>query len=120
MFTRIEDYFNLLTHQGPGSVYYTKPYIIVMIVHTDNIEAGKMFGIRHGFKVCKGGCYTGLYIKDDESKIDWLRECTMTWDRKIGTISKTLGKYHQESYTSVAGAIQTVDIYAMRHLVHRV
>ena len=39
-----------------------------MIVNFDNIEAGKEFGARHGFKVCTGARYLGGYIGDDKSK----------------------------------------------------
>ena len=40
-FARIDTYFNLLTYQGPGRGDYPKPPNSVLIVHPDNIEAGK-------------------------------------------------------------------------------
>ena len=46
-FARIDTYFNLLTRQVPGHRYYPKPSKIVLIVHPENIEAGKLFGMRH-------------------------------------------------------------------------
>ena len=48
-----------------------------------------MFGARQRFKVCTGARYLGGYIGDGESKRDWLREGTLTWEKNIGTISKT-------------------------------
>ena len=65
-----------------------------------------MFRRRHGFKVCKGARYLGGYIREDESKRDWLRECTMKWEKNINTISKTAGKCNQESYAAVVCAIK--------------
>ena len=53
-----------------------------------------------------GARYLGGYIGDDESKSDWLRERTLTWEKNINTISKTAGKYPQESYSTVVHAIQ--------------
>ena len=44
-FTRIETYFNSLTLQVPGRRYYTKPSKSLMIVHLENIKAGKQ--LRH-------------------------------------------------------------------------
>ena len=43
---------------------------------------------------------------DGKSKHDWLRERTLTWEKNIGTIIKTVGKYTQESYATVERAIQ--------------
>ena len=40
-FTRIETYFDSLTHQGPGRGYYSKLSKSVPIVRLENIEAGK-------------------------------------------------------------------------------
>ena len=47
-----------------------------MIIHLNNIEAGKLSGLRHGFKACTGACYLGGYIMDDKSKPDWTKERT--------------------------------------------
>ena len=86
----------------------------VLIVRPDNIESGKLFGARHGFMVCMGAHYLGGYIKDDNSKRDWLRECTLTWENNISTISETAGKYPQESYAEVIRAIQSEWIFLQR------
>ena len=47
-----------------------------------------------------------VFIGDDESKLDWLKNCTETLERNIHTISKSTGKYTQESYAAVVIAIQ--------------
>ena len=53
----------------------------VLIILMENLEAGKEFGSRHGFKVCTGARYLGGYIGEDESKSDWLRERTLKWEK---------------------------------------
>ena len=110
-FIRIETYFNLLTCQGPGCRYYHKPSKSELIAHLDNIEAGKVLGPRHGFKVCTGVRYLGDYIGDDKYNGDWMRERTLTWDKNIIMIRKTTGEYSQESYAAVARAIQSESIF---------
>ena len=70
VFAILENYFDLLTHQGPGRGYHPKPPKSVLIVRPGNNEAGNVFGARHGFKVCMGARYLGGYIGDDESKQD--------------------------------------------------
>ena len=119
MFAILETYFDLLPHQVPVRGYHPKPSKSVLIVCPDNIEAGNFFGRRHGFKVCTGARYLGGYIKDDESKRDWLRKRTLTWEKNINTISKTMGKYPQEIYarSSTCNPIR-MDISSTRHLVH--
>ena len=104
---RIETYFDSLTHHFPGLKYHPNPINSVMILRPDNIEAGKVSREHHKFRVCTGARYLGGYIGDDESKTDWLRESTLTWERNINTISKTVGKYPQESYAEVVRAIQS-------------
>ena len=104
----------MLTRQGPGRGYYPKPSKSVLIVHTENIEAGKEFRSRHGFKVCTDARYLGGYIRDDKSKSDWLRERTLTWEKKTSTISKIAGKYPQESYAEVVRSIQSEWIFLQR------
>ena len=47
-----------------------------------------------------------VFIGDDESKLDWLKNCTETLERNIHTIRKSTGKYTQESYAAVVIAIQ--------------
>ena len=70
MFANFELYFNFLKLFGPGRGYDPEPYRSVLIVHPDNIEAGKGFGLRHGFKVCTGALYLGGSIGDEGSKRD--------------------------------------------------
>ena len=108
---RLEAYFDSLTRQGPGRGYHPKLTKSVLIVHPENLEEGKVFGARHVFRVCTGACYLGYYIGDDESKRDWLRESTLTWEKNINKISKTMGKCPQESYAAVVRAIQSECIF---------
>ena len=106
-FVIIETYFNLLTNPGPGHGYYPELSKSVLIVHPDNIEAGKLFGTCRGFKVCTGVRYLGGYIGDDKSKRNWLIDRALIWEKRIGMISKTAGKHPQESYAAVARVIQS-------------
>ena len=76
-------------------------------MHLDNLEAGKRFGLVYGFKVCTCVHYPWGFIRDDESKRDWLEKCTETWERKIHTIRKTTRKYTHESYAVVVCAMQS-------------
>ena len=41
--TIVETYFHSLTRLGLGRGYYLKPSKIVLIVHPENLEAGKLF-----------------------------------------------------------------------------
>ena len=77
-----------------------------IIVHLENIYAQKMFGLCNIFKVCSVARYLGGFIRYDESKRDWLKEYTDTWDRNIHTIRESVGRYPQKIYTTVACAIQ--------------
>ena len=104
MFARLETYFDSLTRQGLGRGYHPEPTKSVLIVRPDNIEAGKLIGARHVFRACTGAHYLGGYIGDNKSKHNWLRKRTLTWEKNIHTISKTTGKYPQES--AVVCAIQ--------------
>ena len=61
-----------------------------------------------------GARYLGGYIGDNKSKRNCLREFTLTWEKKISTISETVGKYPQESYTTVVRAIQSDWIFLQR------
>ena len=78
-FTRLETYFDSMTRQGLGWGYHPEFTKIVLIVRLENLEAGKVFGARHAFRVFTGAHYLVGYIGDDDSKRDWLRECTLTW-----------------------------------------
>ena len=113
--TRVVTYFNYLTRQGPWRRYHTKPSKSILIVHPENLEAGKVFGARHVFKVWLGTRYLGVYIRYDEYKQDWLRERTSFWDNNIGTIGKI------SSWELRCGGMRDpirVDIYTTRHLGH--
>ena len=72
-FARLETYFDSMTHQGLGRGYHLDHTKSVLIVRPENLEARKVFGARHGFRVCTGTRYIGGYIGDNESKHDWLR-----------------------------------------------
>ena len=56
-----------------GHGYYPKHSKSVLIVHPDIIKAGKRFGLRHGFKVCTSLHYLGDFIRDKNSRRDWLK-----------------------------------------------
>ena len=113
-FARIITYFDFLTRQNPGRGYHPEPTKSVLIVRLDNLEAGKVFGERLGFRVCTGACDLGSYIGEYESKRDWLRQRTLTWENNINKISKTASKYPQESYATVLRAIQSEWIFLQR------
>ena len=85
-------------------------------MHPYNIEARKLFGTRHGFKVCIGAHYLGDYIRDDDYKRNWLAERTLMWEKNFCTIRKTAGKYTQESYAAVVHAIQSSWIF-IQHVI---
>ena len=86
-----------------------------MPVHPNNIEAGKLFSLRHGFKVCTGALYLGGYIGDDESKRECLKERTKIYEWNIFTIRETAGKYPKESYFAMVHAIQPAWIF-LQHI----
>ena len=70
--------------------------------------------IAHRFDVCTGARCLGGYIGYDDYKRDCLREITLMWENNIGTISKTKGKYPQDSYDAVVRAIQSEWIFLQR------
>ena len=114
MFVIIDTYFNSITRQGLGHGYYPEPSKSVLIVHPENLKASRVFGERNGFKVCTVVHYLRGYIGDEKYNINCLRERTLTWEKKIGKIRKTAGKYPQESYAAVARAIQPEWRYLQR------
>ena len=63
MFAILETYFDLLTRQILGQGYYPEPYKSVLIIRTDNLKAGKVFGARHGFKVCTAHVILGVILR---------------------------------------------------------
>ena len=69
-FSKIETYFNSLTHKGLERGYHPEPSQIVLIVNPENLEAGKVFGKHHRFKVCMVTRYLGCYIEYNDSKHD--------------------------------------------------
>ena len=75
-------------------------------MHLYNIKSRNISVLCHWFKVFMGTCYLGGYIRDDELKRDWLKNCRETWERNVFTISKTAGKYLQESYSAVVSGVQ--------------
>ena len=70
----------------------------------------------HRFKVCTGELFLSGFIGDNNSKRDWMKERTQTWERKIHTISKSVGKHHQESYDVVVRVIQLEWIF-IQHIM---
>ena len=94
LFGNIEYYFNSLIRAEPESGYYPKPTKIVLIVHTENINTGNLFGTRHGFNFFMGTCYLGGFIGYDASKRGCLIVQMVAWDRNISTISETAVKIH--------------------------
>ena len=112
--SRLETYVDSLIHQGWEGGITPEPTNIVLIVLPDNLEAVKVFGACHIFRVCTGTPYIGGYIGDNNYKDDWLRERTLTWEKDIKTISKTAGKYPQESYAALVRAIQSEWIFISR------
>ena len=69
----MELYFNLLKRNSPERGYYPEPTKIIIVVPNNNLEAGKLFGAHHGFKVFMGARYLGGYIGDDKHKCKWLK-----------------------------------------------
>ena len=47
MFANVKLYFNYIKRFGPGRGYYPKPSKSVLIMHPENIEVGKRFGLCH-------------------------------------------------------------------------
>ena len=73
-----------------------------------------MCGARHRFSVCTDAHYLGGYIGDDESKYNWLRERTLTWEKNINTIIKTARKYPQKSYYAVVYIQSNQSVYFVK------
>ena len=65
-FANTKLYFNSVILLGLGHRYYPEPSKSVLILHPNNTESGKRFGLRHGFKFCTGVHYLGGFIGDDE------------------------------------------------------
>ena len=74
-------------------------------MHPENTKAGKVFGARHRFKLYTGARYLSGCIGDDEYKPYCLGYRTVAWEQNIFTISETVVKRSQESYTAVVCVI---------------
>ena len=92
--------------QYPVRGYYPEFSKTVLDLHPYNIESRKLFLLHCGFKVYMGARYLVGYIRDDESKLDWVKKHMYMWERNICKISETAGKYPQEIYAAVGSAIQ--------------
>ena len=90
-FNNIGLYFNSLRNFGPGRGYYLEPSKSVIIVHTENLAAGKYFGLRHGFNFFTGARYLGSFIGDGESKCEWLKYRTSMWEKNFVRSPKRRG-----------------------------
>ena len=56
--------------------------------------------------MCTGVRYLVGFIGGDNFKRAWMKDHTETWERNLHTISKTSGKYPQESYAVMVHTIQ--------------
>ena len=92
-------------------MYYHEPSTSFLIVNPDNPAARKEHGLCHGFKVFTGTRYMGVFIGGENSKREWLNDWTSKWEKIICAITKTAGKYPQESYAAVVCVIQPKWIY---------
>ena len=72
-FINVELYFSLLKWFGPVHGCYTKPSKRILIVHPDNVEYRKLFGLNHSFNICTGARCLGGFIGDDKFKRNWLK-----------------------------------------------
>ena len=114
-FARIETYFYSLTWNGPGRRYYLESSNSVLILHPENIKAGKEFGARQIFKVFPSAHYLGGSIGDDKSKSDWQREHTLTWHNQRNRREISPGELFR---SDMCNPIR-VNISTTHHLVHR-
>ena len=82
-FANFKLYFNYIKRFFLGIGYYPKPSKSLLVVHLDNLNARKLFGLRHVFKVYTGACCLGKFIRYDESKLDWVKLNTNAWEQNI-------------------------------------
>ena len=61
-----------------------------------------------------GARYLDGYIGDDESKGDWLKKRMDKLEEDISAVAKTAERYPQESYATLACAIQLEWIFFQR------
>ena len=74
MFDKVGLYFNSLNRNVPVWGHCPNPIKIIMIVHPNNLEAGKLLGVSRGFTVFNCTRYLGVYIRVKEYKRNWLKE----------------------------------------------
>ena len=55
-------------------------------MHPENLEARKLVGTLHGFNVYTGAHCLGGFIRDDESKHNWLK---FAWRRGRGKLARS-------------------------------
>ena len=81
-FTSVELYFNFSKTIRPGMwVIIPEPSKSVLIMHSENIESEKRFGLCQGCTVCTGARCLEMFIRDDKSKHVWLKERTENLSR---------------------------------------
>ena len=78
-YDNIDFYFNFLKSSGLDRGYQSSPPKRVLIANPDNLKTQKTFGLSHRFRVFTGTHYFGGFIRDDNSKHDWLQDGTETW-----------------------------------------
>ena len=64
---------------------------MILVLHTKNLKAGELFSRYH--------------------KGDWIKKRIQKWERGICALIKTVDKYTQESYATVACAVQSERIF---------
>ena len=67
-FDNLELHFNSLKINDRVQGYYPNSIKIIIIVHNDNLESGKLFGAHHVFRVFTVTRYLGSYIRDEKYK----------------------------------------------------
>ena len=91
-YKNIRLYFISLKQFFPGHGYSPKPSKSVLIAHLDDPETIRLFGLRHGFKVCTAARYLDGFIGDDESACYWLQDHTFKWEKEIRSIREIVDK----------------------------
>ena len=91
MFNNIGLYFNSLKIFSLGRGYYPKSSKTVLIVHPDNITAGKYFVLCHRSKGFHRLVLSGRFIGVAKSKREWIKYQTSEWVKNIHMIIKMAG-----------------------------
>ena len=63
MFEIIETYFHSLIWKGLGKGYHLEPSKILLIMHMDNLKAGKVFSKCHGLTVLRARVISGVTLR---------------------------------------------------------